>query len=240
MESLILSLKEWQDYKFPIDECIIGGSDYKKMKGYYGSDSPQKHLIGLEPKSSKEDVQKILDLKPYDFIRSTLCYSNLNFTGLRERRQLVEEDIKNLPFTYNAGFSGESGISLRFYKYLYQMKESQFVLSPEGNGEDCHRHYEAILCGAIPILQKPDNNYCQKKWGVDSEIYNKYNKLPVLFVDSYDIITITKLDFSSRHYLEKKFDFAPMFKSYWEKRSPELKNNSKFWLKRFNNTSWNE
>lgn len=240
MESLILTLKQWQDYKFPIEECIIGGSDCKKMKGYNGSDSPQKHLIGLEPRVLKQDVQQIFNLRPSMFSRSTLCYNNLNFSGMRERRQKVEKDIKKIYFRNNGGFSTKCGKPLPLYNYFFQMKESQFVLSPEGNGEDCHRHYEAILCGAIPILQEPDNDYCQKRWGVDSEIYNKYKKLPVLFVDFYSTINITNLSFLYKQYLEKKFDFAPMFKSYWEKRSPELKTNSKFWLKHFKNTSWYE
>jgi hypothetical protein len=33
-------------------------------------------------------------------------------------------------------------------------KESRFVLSPPGNGYDCHRHFEAIVLGAIPIFIK--------------------------------------------------------------------------------------
>jgi hypothetical protein len=31
-------------------------------------------------------------------------------------------------------------------------KESRFVLSPPGNGYDCHRHFESIVLGAIPIF----------------------------------------------------------------------------------------
>jgi len=31
-------------------------------------------------------------------------------------------------------------------------RESKFVLSPPGNGYDCHRHFEAIVLGAIPIF----------------------------------------------------------------------------------------
>jgi len=33
------------------------------------------------------------------------------------------------------------------------MKEYAFVLSPFGNGMDCHRTWEALLCGCIPIVR---------------------------------------------------------------------------------------
>ena len=37
--------------------------------------------------------------------------------------------------------------------YLRDLSRSRYVLSPEGNGIDCHRTWEAILMGAIPIVQ---------------------------------------------------------------------------------------
>ena len=33
------------------------------------------------------------------------------------------------------------------------LSKYKFIISPEGNGIDCHRHYEAILCGCIPIIE---------------------------------------------------------------------------------------
>ena len=37
-------------------------------------------------------------------------------------------------------------------QYLQDIKHSLFVLSPPGNGIDCHRTWEAILMGAIPVI----------------------------------------------------------------------------------------
>ena len=42
--------------------------------------------------------------------------------------------------------------SPRDYREL--VSKSQFVLSPPGNGADCHRTWEAIYLGAIPIVHK--------------------------------------------------------------------------------------
>lgn len=38
-------------------------------------------------------------------------------------------------------------------RYLLKMSQAQFILSPRGNGLDCHRTWEALIVGAIPILR---------------------------------------------------------------------------------------
>jgi hypothetical protein len=45
-----------------------------------------------------------------------------------------------------------SGVSPRHYRYL--VANSKYVLSPPGNGPDCHRTWEAIYLGAIPIVKR--------------------------------------------------------------------------------------
>ena len=37
-------------------------------------------------------------------------------------------------------------------RYLRSLRESMFVLSPQGNGLDCHRTWEALYCGAVPVI----------------------------------------------------------------------------------------
>jgi hypothetical protein len=59
-------------------------------------------------------------------------------------------------------------------EYLSELSEHHFVLSPEGNGLDCYRNYEAMYLGVIPILQR----------SVFSENMLAAN-LPVAVVDNY-------------------------------------------------------
>lgn len=40
------------------------------------------------------------------------------------------------------------------YKYLSTLQKHKFVASPPGNGEDCHRTWEAMYLGTVPILKK--------------------------------------------------------------------------------------
>ena len=38
--------------------------------------------------------------------------------------------------------------------YFETLPSYKFVISPEGNGIDCHRHYEALMAGCIPIMER--------------------------------------------------------------------------------------
>ena len=60
------------------------------------------------------------------------------------------------------------------------MREYAFVLSPFGNGMDCHRTWEALLCGCIPIVRS-------------SVFSSLFDGLPVLIVEKWEDITLTLL-----------------------------------------------
>lgn len=38
--------------------------------------------------------------------------------------------------------------------YLRRLRASQFVISPRGNGPDCHRTWEAIYWGCVPVIER--------------------------------------------------------------------------------------
>lgn len=60
------------------------------------------------------------------------------------------------------------------------MTEYAFVLSPFGNGMDCHRTWEALLCGCIPIVR--------------SSVFDEmFEGLPVLIVKNWSDISLPLL-----------------------------------------------
>ena len=67
-----------------------------------------------------------------------------------------------------------SGRKLGYEKYLDEISRSHYVTSPNGDRPDCHRHYEALGLGAIPITQMDPSVYTHLK---DQEgiIYNNTN-----------------------------------------------------------------
>lgn len=71
-------------------------------------------------------------------------------------------------------------------KYREMLSNSAFVLSPPGNGADCHRTWEAIYLGAIPIVLK-------KYWPFS------HLGLPVLAVEDWSEIPKLIPAFSDGH-----------------------------------------
>lgn len=71
-------------------------------------------------------------------------------------------------------------------KYREMLSNSAFVLSPPGNGADCHRTWEAIYLGAIPIVLK-------KYWPFS------HLELPVLAVEDWSEIPNLIPAFSDGH-----------------------------------------
>lgn len=82
-------------------------------------------------------------------------------------RKAARDAAESLPGVYVV----PPKVSPRNYRKL--VRRSNFVLSPPGNGPDCHRTWEALYLGAIPIVKSaywPFKNF----------------DLPVVTVDSWD------------------------------------------------------
>ena len=50
---------------------------------------------------------------------------------------------------------GNGGLdNLQFSDYIKELSSCYFCLSPNGNGIDCHKHWECLYLGVIPIVTK--------------------------------------------------------------------------------------
>jgi len=87
-------------------------------------------------------------------------------------------------------------------EYLYDLARSKFVMSPEGAGTDCHRTWEALLMGSIPIIKH-------------STIDDLFKGLPVLFVDDWSDITYEFLQNKYQEFSEQTYDVRPLYADYW-------------------------
>jgi hypothetical protein len=82
-------------------------------------------------------------------------------------------------------------------KYRNLVTRSKFVISPPGNGADCHRTWEAIYLGAVPIV-------LSEYWG-----YSHW-RLPVITVEKWSdtesaIAAFTPINFSPVEELKNLF-----------------------------------
>ena len=99
-------------------------------------------------------------------------------------------------------------------EYLLDLASSKFVLSPRGNGLDCHRTWEALLMGSIPIV-------------TSSTLNPLYDDLPVLIVSEWQEIT---QDFLEKKYAEiksKQHNEEKMYAPYWLKKIEMCQKNFK-------------
>jgi hypothetical protein len=77
-----------------------------------------------------------------------------------------------------------------------------FVISPEGAGLDCHRTWESLLLGNVPIVKR-------------NSIADLYNNLPVLIVEDWQQVNRETMLAFMQVSAAKKFDFSPLFREYW-------------------------
>lgn len=117
-------------------------------------------------------------------------------------RQHCVEVLKTLPNGYlhiAQGFAGTLGNEMEYQKYLDIMRQSKFVVCPSGSMcVDSFRVYEALQCGAIPIVEKrsprdaSDFNYWDSVWDLHELIQvDSWDELPEVIqtpVESVDAV----------------------------------------------------
>ena len=93
----------------------------------------------------------------------------------------------------------------------------KFILSPEGAGMDCHRTWEALMIGCIPIVKR-------------SLLNELYEDLPIVIVDDWNELNI---DFLNKKYIEimenkKKgnYIYNKLYLNYWTNEFEKKMNNS--------------
>jgi hypothetical protein len=80
--------------------------------------------------------------------------------------------------------------------------EFAFVISPHGNGLDCHRTWEALVLGCIPIVKA-------------SSIDCVYENLPVLIVRDWSDITADLLTSTIDSFSNRSFEMEKLTLHYW-------------------------
>jgi hypothetical protein len=102
--------------------------------------------------------------------------------------------------------------------YFTTLPNYKFVISPEGNGVDCHRHYEALMAGCIPVVED------------SAHIRHVYGNCPILYTTDYSDITPEYLLKTYDEMIDKTYDFSRLFvSSYSQELQNEIRRNSSYW-----------
>lgn len=126
--------------------------------------------------------------------KNILLYAS-HITLTHETRKKVYACFKNKPFCHFAQKKPHD-------QYLLDLKKSKFVLSPRGNGLDCHRTWEALYMGAIPVVPA-------------TTINSVYEGLPVVIVDDWATVTAPFLEQKWAEHNPKLVNLERIFADYW-------------------------
>ena len=132
--------------------------------------------------------------------KDQLLYVNFHIRTNRAKRQRSFDIFKNTRYSVI-----DLGDKTRDYdNYIGNIKRSKFVLSPEGHGMDCHRTWETLYAGSIPVIER--NLYYE----------NLYSDLPVLLVDDFSVIDEKLLHSEYERINNTKWNMDKMGFHYWE------------------------
>lgn len=131
--------------------------------------------------------------------RTTLAYLNINEATYPPERVPVKRYFLAQHFCVVADHRKP------FKEYLVDIAQSKFVLSPRGNGLDCHRTWEALMMGAIPVVRS-------------SPLDVLFKGLPVLIINEWSEVTQQFLESRYQEIMSKAYDFSPLYHEYWQQK----------------------
>lgn len=123
--------------------------------------------------------------------KEKLLYCNFNPNTNVERAK-VKESLINNGFTFAE--------SKPWIEYIEDLASHKFVISPPGYGVDCHRTWESLYAGSIPIIKS-------------DPVMRFFDHLPIVYVESFDEITVDFLE-----NLDLRLEHLPneLYISWWE------------------------
>jgi hypothetical protein len=128
-------------------------------------------------------------------LRKLAAYSDWHFSLERGDRAVAYRDIPQEGVHYLEKHSSRLDTWRAAANYA-------FVASPNGRGYDCHRTWEALVLGSIPIVSR-------------SPIVDVFAGLPVVVVDAWDVLTRAWLESVRADFSRKKFDWSRLFARHW-------------------------
>ena len=128
-----------------------------------------------------------------------------------------KENLLYLSFEENTNIRHRSGLKNYFSQFKWakilnkkneiveyenDLRISNFVLCPQGNGIDTHRVWETLYCGSIPIIEYHTG-------------FNQFKNLPIMFVDDFYKVSKKSLENFLDNLQVKNLDMMDF--SYWNK-----------------------
>ena len=171
------------------------GLDYHAV--YNDQKKWEKIADGKSPvEQEKFMIDVINNSKPF-FKRVNKIYVNFDVSADRfgQRKDCLKKISSSLLVLYQQ--------KLKRTQTWINTTKYAFVLSPYGQGMDCHRTWEALILGSIPILKS-------------KEFVNMFKDLPVLFVEDWSDINQQLLDETIEKFKNMNFNYDKLTLKYWK------------------------
>jgi hypothetical protein len=204
-----LTLAEWQRTLKPIHEFIVQASSTD------GKDAWQSFPIGMGYHWVHHKDNPLIQLGDH----KELLYVALN--PLSDKGRRGKSLINRRHIINTLASRGFGNLFTTGQEYFTSLPKYKFIASPEGNGIDTHRTYEALVAGCIPIVE--DN----------PEICKKYQGLPILYTRDYREISKSYLRVKYEEMLNQTYDFSRLFTSFYtQEEQQKIKECSEYWLQK--------
>lgn len=155
------------------------------------------NTFGLEPDKSMHNKDLKKNLLYFNFNQTT---NNPLYQPHKNIRYKAKLDLLKNGFKWNN--------SEEFENYIRILSTYKFCVAPPGRGIDSHRCWEALMVGTIPIV-------------ISSPINELYESLPVVIVESWDIITEEFLNKKYDEIIKTSYNFEKVYSEYWLKKVQE-------------------
>lgn len=156
--------------------------------------------INKHPTQQEHDLLRTRASAPPFWNREVKAYANFQFVmwtryGKEDRKRALEIVPKSL--VYYQPFKTTRDVCWN------NMVKHAFVLSPQGNGIDCHRTWEALCLGCIPIVKT-------------SGLNSLFQGLPVWIVHDWTDVTETNMRIKIQEFQNRVFQYEKLTLRYWQ------------------------
>ena len=231
-----MTFDEWVSFKIPISDIFFNcsGSGKVDMAIYkwpiYGDpiiNEPIGVSVSITPEIINSCFEQIhVDNEDGQSVVNTKLY-NCSFKVSNDKKRRGKMLVNRCAIENTLGSNGIKNVLLSPHVFLTDVVKSKFVISPEGNGVDTHRAWEAIYFKGIPVIENNDR------------IKFKYAGLPVIFTDDYSEITPEFLEGKFMEMKTQTFDFSPLFVSnYTEDAFKHIHRRSNHYGMKYQGKEW--
>jgi hypothetical protein len=166
----------------------------------------------FSPIDQEKELKNIKSTSEYFDKRICKCYINFNYPPdgyihAYDRKEALNEIPTELIHKETP--------NIKTYETWTNQTKFAFVVSPFGNGLDCHRTWEALILGCIPIIRS-------------SAMNPLFDDLPVLLIEKWSDITQELLDSTIEKFKNRSFNYDKLLLKYWVDRINSYKKTENF------------